>query len=99
MIWRLARESSMIGSNSLNTGVQNTVIAQPKEISPLLLRREKLLKIRRVTDLVGLSRATIYRMIQENTFPHPVKLSARRVGWARSEVFKWMGERILERKA
>ncbi|MDE0589407.1 AlpA family transcriptional regulator [Halocynthiibacter sp. C4] len=49
-----------------------------------------------VETLVGLSRSTIYAMIAEGTFPKPVKLGKRAVGWRQSDVMAWLESRTSE---
>jgi prophage regulatory protein len=46
-----------------------------------------------VVALIGLSKATIDRQILAGTFPKPLKLSQRRVGWRRSQIETWLNER------
>lgn len=57
----------------------------------------RLLRIREVLRLCGLSRATLYREIKLHTFPAPVKLSARSVGWLQEDVAQWLEARIAQR--
>ncbi len=38
----------------------------------------------------GLSRSTLWRRIQEGTFPPPVSLGGRAVGWRAAEVEDWI---------
>ncbi|MGY6660910.1 MAG: helix-turn-helix transcriptional regulator [Glycocaulis sp.] len=45
-----------------------------------------LLRIRDVMRVTGLSRPTIYAHKQAGTFPAPVKLGKRIVGWPESEI-------------
>lgn len=47
----------------------------------------------------GLSRSTIYAMMAKGTFPKPIQLSKRSVGWADDEVLAWLQARILNRTA
>lgn len=54
---------------------------------------EQILRLPQVTDAVGLSRATIYRLISEQRFPQPVRLSSQAVGWLASEVEDWITSR------
>ncbi|NVO55010.1 AlpA family transcriptional regulator [Rhodobacteraceae bacterium B1Z28] len=49
-----------------------------------------------VETLVGLSRSTIYAMIADGTFPKPIKLGKRAVGWRQSEVLSWLDSRASE---
>ena len=63
--------------------------------------QEKLSILRRkqVEDRTGLSRSSIYLYIQEGTFPKPINLGARAVGWLENEVDKWLTDRIEARDA
>ena len=45
-----------------------------------------ILWLKDVKDCTGLSRSTIYLRIQEGTFPRPVSLGSRAVGWPSTEV-------------
>ncbi|MYM23098.1 AlpA family phage regulatory protein [Duganella sp. FT135W] len=57
----------------------------------------RLMRIREVLQLCGLSRATLYREIKLHAFPAPVKLSARSVGWLQDDVVLWLQTRIAQR--
>jgi prophage regulatory protein len=46
-----------------------------------------------VEALVGLSRSTLYAMMAEGTFPKPVRLGRRAVGWRASDVAEWLAAR------
>ena len=48
-----------------------------------------------VEQLVGLGRSTIYAMIAEGTFPKPVKLGKRAVGWRESDITAWIDNRTV----
>ena len=50
----------------------------------------KLLKAREVCEMLGISRATLYRMIRQGKFPRPVKLSADSSRWPSQEVEDYM---------
>lgn len=47
-----------------------------------------------VERLTGLPRSTIYDRISKGTFPRPIKLSERSVGWLEDEIKQWQAERI-----
>ncbi|NOC90613.1 AlpA family transcriptional regulator [Ruegeria sp. HKCCD6604] len=49
-----------------------------------------------VESLVGLSRSTIYAMIADGSFPKPIKLGKRAVGWRQSDVLTWLDSRASE---
>jgi prophage regulatory protein len=50
-----------------------------------------------VQKATGLSRSTIYAMMSAATFPKPVKLGRRAVGWIAQDVIAWQAARIAER--
>jgi prophage regulatory protein len=53
-----------------------------------------ILRRKQVEARTGLSRSTIYLRVSEGTFPRPVSLGARAVGWIESEVSGWLVSRI-----
>ncbi|MFP7836552.1 helix-turn-helix transcriptional regulator [Pseudomonas aeruginosa] len=57
----------------------------------------RIIRLKEVIDSTGLARSTIYKYIKENTFPKPVSLGDRCVGWVDSEVHDWILARIEER--
>lgn len=56
-------------------------------------RQDRLLPWRSVRDITGISRTTAWRMQQTGDFPHPVPVSAKRVGWWESELTAWKARR------
>jgi len=50
----------------------------------------KALRIHAVIELTGLSRSSIYRLVQEGKFPPPVKLSLRASAWFERDVNEWL---------
>ncbi|KPM62819.1 AlpA family transcriptional regulator [Pseudomonas putida] len=57
----------------------------------------RIIRLKEVIDSTGLARSTIYKYISEGTFPKPVSLGDRCVGWVESEVHDWILARIEER--
>ena len=57
----------------------------------------RIIRLKDVIDSTGLARSTIYKYIAEGTFPKPVSLGDRCVGWVDSEVHDWILARIEER--
>jgi len=53
-----------------------------------------ILRLPAVKVRTGLSRSTIYHRISEGSFPRPVGLGGRAVGWVESEVQRWVEQRI-----
>ncbi len=75
---------------------------------------DKILRCRDVQEATGLSRSTIYRMMERDDFPKASKLGGRAIGWRakalcvtglRSVAMDWKDERtyrrtdLLERRA
>ena len=56
--------------------------SSPAQIAPLL-------RLRKVLELTGLGRSTVYRMMSERSFPSPVRLNRRAVGWKSADVEQW----------
>ena len=42
---------------------------------------------------IGLSRSSIYALMQKGVFPQPVKLGARAVGWREEDIQAWIDNR------
>ncbi|PAU63677.1 helix-turn-helix transcriptional regulator [Pseudomonas indica] len=57
----------------------------------------RIIRLKEVIDSTGLARSTVYKYIAEGTFPKPVSLGDRCVGWVESEVHDWILARIEER--
>lgn len=53
-----------------------------------------ILRLPAVQSTIGLSRSTIYLRIAEGTFPRPVSLGTRAVGWLQSDIEEWLRQRI-----
>ena len=60
-------------------------------------QKHTVLRCKQVEARTGLSRATIYLRIQEGTFPRPINLGARAVGWVENEIETWLKSRIENR--
>lgn len=50
----------------------------------------EILRRKHVESATGLARSTIYDRIKGGTFPAPVKLGARSVGWRRRDIDAWL---------
>ena len=62
--------------------------------SPAFPPSVSMLRRRDVQARTGLSRSTIYRRVAEGTFPKPVNLGGRLVGWIAAEVQAWLEQQI-----
>src|ERR1044071_5879399 len=61
-------------------------------------RDEVILRWPVVRGIVGMSRSTVWRMIQRGEFPGAIPLSPGAVGWARSEIDAWVKARKAARR-
>jgi prophage regulatory protein len=57
-----------------------------------------ILRLPAVRTRTGLSRSTIYLRVSQGTFPRPVSLGGRAVGWVEDEIQSWLAERIAARR-
>lgn len=51
------------------------------------------LRMTGVMHMTGLGRSTIYRLMAEQKFPAPVRLSRRAVAWRRADLEQWSADR------
>lgn len=58
-----------------------------------LTSNDRIMKLREVSAMTGLSRSSIYALIKKGSFPAQVKLSIRSAGWFWSEVKGWLESR------
>lgn len=54
---------------------------------------ERVLRLAEVEALCALSKATIYRDMNEGTFPKNFKIGKRAVGWCFKELTQWIEEK------
>ena len=57
----------------------------------------KILRLPTVKEITGLSRSSIYLHINNGSFPKPIPLGARAVGWLDSDINDWLLSRIEAR--
>ena len=53
-----------------------------------------ILRLPAVMASIGLSRSSIYLRISEGSFPKPISLGGRAVGWIESEIQGWVEQQI-----
>jgi len=56
---------------------------------------DRFLRIKAVLERTGLSRSTMYRKIQNGTFPESVRISTRCAGWRESAIEAWIRNPVL----
>ncbi|WP_295997175.1 AlpA family transcriptional regulator [Rugamonas sp.] len=68
------------------------VIALPLPVNTVT--GEVILRLPRVKERTGFGRASIYAGVKNGTFPAPIKLGERAVGWLASSVDAWIQSRV-----
>ena len=58
---------------------------------------ERLLRRRQVEEITGMSRSSIYRLMQKGKFPRPVRIGPAAVRWKASDITAWMESRPVAR--
>ncbi len=53
-----------------------------------------ILRLSEVSTKTGLSRSTIYERVKDKSFPQPISLGFRAVGFLENEVNSWIESRI-----
>ncbi|AML51689.1 helix-turn-helix transcriptional regulator [Falsihalocynthiibacter arcticus] len=54
---------------------------------------DNILRRTQVEKRIGLSRSTLYVMIAEGTFPKPIRIGKRAVGWTESSLAAWVASK------
>ncbi|HDR9124368.1 TPA: AlpA family phage regulatory protein [Burkholderia vietnamiensis] len=68
--------------------------------SPTLIgTASRVVRLRLLTERIGLSKSEIYRQIQAGTFPRPIPLGVRAVGWLERDIEAWLAARANRSQA
>ena len=51
---------------------------------------DRYLRIKELSEMLSISRSSIYRLVQENKFPKQIKLAERTSVWRLSVINKWI---------
>lgn len=89
ILLRWISQSEILGSG----GTSN---CQRMEASPMS-NTDKIIRLETVLARTGLSRSTMYRKIDEGTFPAQVKISIHGVGWRESAINRWIDDPVAYR--
>ena len=57
----------------------------------------RIIRLPAVEVKTGLKHSAIYQKMAEGTFPRPVPLGPKAVGWVEAEIDRWIDERVAER--
>ena len=60
-------------------------------------KTQRLIRLKQVMALTGLSRSYVYALAHKGNFPQSVKLSEKSVAWVEGEVLSWIDSRIKQR--
>lgn len=58
-----------------------------------------ILRRRQVEARTGLARSTLYDRIRAGTFPAPISLGAKAVGWVEAEVDAWIAAHVEQSRS
>lgn len=58
-----------------------------------------ILRRKQVEERTKISRTRIYERIKAGTFPAPIRIGPKSVGWVESEINEWLAARIADRDA
>jgi prophage regulatory protein len=58
-----------------------------------MMNEERMLRLKELIKVVGLSRSTIYALIANNKFPKPIHLTPHTSVWRLSVINSWIDER------
>ena len=56
-------------------------------------RLDRLLTNKQLVAEIGISRSTIYRLLQRGAFPRPISFGPRCMRWMESDIKAWLAER------
>lgn len=60
-----------------------------------MAQTKRILRLPKVEEKTGYKHTTIYEMVKAGSFPTPISLGPRAVGWVESEIDEWIDGRIL----
>ena len=55
---------------------------------------DRIIRLKTVLSRTGLSRSTIYRKINEGTFPPQIRISIHGAGWRESDINRWIDDPV-----
>jgi prophage regulatory protein len=78
----------MVPNKSVRTILKERIMTMANPSAPTIIRRSQ------VEARTGLGRSTIYQRVKSGSFPAPISLGAKAVGWVESEVDAWLTRQI-----
>jgi prophage regulatory protein len=84
---RCVKEIERLSAESRSQSVVSNAAVQTAPAKPKV--ENTLLKIKQVQDRVSLSRSSIYKMLNREEFPKPIKIGAR-TAWSEASITQWI---------
>jgi prophage regulatory protein len=57
------------------------------------------LRVRKVTEMVGFSKSTLYARVRDGSFPKPIALGPQSVVFLESDVLDWMKRQVAQQSS
>ena len=76
--------------NYLLNNIQGSIVKSATQPAP---NPERIIRVKEVQELTGLSRTTIWRLERSGKFPARVSLSSSIIGWRSSDITQWIATR------
>lgn len=57
-------------------------------------KHQVIIRAKQVQAMTGLSKSSIYQMMQDGSFPQKIRIGIHSVGWLQSEIDQWITSRI-----
>jgi prophage regulatory protein len=54
--------------------------------------KRQLLRATELSNVLGISKSTLWRWRKSGVFPHPIPLGPRMVGWRRQDIDEWLNQ-------
>jgi prophage regulatory protein len=54
------------------------------------------LRVRKVTEMVGFSKTTLYARVKDGSFPKPIRLGPNSVAFLEADILDWMQSQIAQ---
>ena len=84
-------------TDSFLSNIRRSINLTTKDVATFLVVMERLLTTKQVCGLVSLSRQEIWRRRRLGSFPRPVRIGPRRVGYRAEEIQAWLDALRAER--
>ena len=63
------------------------------QLSDRLVGHERILRSAALLSVLDISAPTLWRRVKDKSFPQPISLGGRSIGWLQSEVNEWINAR------